>query len=229
MSSTKNKLRLAGAFAALATLALAVSCTGFFQNPTLQSIALQPATPSFAVNTTQQMQAWGTDSESNRSLLTKGVSWEIIDVSATNGGAVMTITPAGLVSAVSEGSATIQASSQGITGSTTATVVELTAVMTISPLTADITDNGTNYQAFLIEDASGNNISSLVTLTAEQNNTAVTGITCGYQAQATDGKQDCLPASSLVTLGSQNYAIVVNYSGYTGSATVSATLTVAAP
>ena len=40
MSSTKNKLRLAGAFAFLATLALTISCTGFFVNPTVSSITI---------------------------------------------------------------------------------------------------------------------------------------------------------------------------------------------
>ena len=44
MSSTKNKLRLGGAFAALTALALAVSCTGFFQNPTVSSITIDPLT-----------------------------------------------------------------------------------------------------------------------------------------------------------------------------------------
>ncbi|MFZ0774647.1 MAG: Ig-like domain-containing protein [Candidatus Sulfotelmatobacter sp.] len=229
MSSTKHKLRLAGAFAALATLALAVSCTGFFQNPTIQSIALQPATPSLATGATQQMQAWETDSDNNRSLLTSGVAWEITGVTATNGGTVMTITPGGLVTATSVGSATIQASAQGITGSTTATVVELTSSMTITPLTSEITDNGTDYQAYLIKDADGNNISSLVTLTPEQNNTAVQNFTCGYETQATDGMQDCTPGSGLVPTGSQNFAIVVTYSGYTGTTPVSATLTVDAP
>src|SRR5271168_4037476 len=38
LSSTRYKLRLAGAFAALVTLALAVSCKGFFVNPTVTSI-----------------------------------------------------------------------------------------------------------------------------------------------------------------------------------------------
>ncbi len=45
MSSKKSKLRLLGAFAALATLALAVSCPGFFVNPTLTAIAVGPLTP----------------------------------------------------------------------------------------------------------------------------------------------------------------------------------------
>jgi hypothetical protein len=229
MSSTKSKLRMISAVAALAALALAVSCQGFFAKAAVESISLQPATPSLAVNATLQMQAWGTDADNNHYQLTSGVSWEITSVSATNGGTVMTISPSGFVTATSVGTATIQASAQGIVGSTTATTVEITTSMTITPANPTVTDDGTSYASFEIKDDNGNNISSLVTLTAEQNGTAVSGITCGYQSQAVDGMQDCLPESSLVTSGSQNFAIVVTYSGYTGSATVSATLTVDAP
>jgi hypothetical protein len=229
MSLLKSKLRLICAFAALATLVLAASCRGFFTKATLQSIALQPATPSLAVNATQQMQAWGTDSDNNRTLLTSGVSWELTNVSATNGGTVMTITPSGLVTATSLGTATIQASAQGITGSTTASTVELTSTMTITPPTATITGNGTTFQAFKITDDAGNNISSLVTLTPQQNGTASSAVTCAYQSQATDGMQDCLPTAVTSGTPPQVYQIIVTYSGYTGSATVSAQLTVDAP
>jgi hypothetical protein len=225
----KSKLRLICAFAVLATLALAASCRGFFVNATLQSIALQPATPSLAVSATQQMQAWGTDSNNNRYLLTSGVSWELTDVSATNGGTVMTISASGLLTATSLGTATIQASAQGITGTTTASVVELTSIMTITPPTATITGNGTQYQAFIIKDGAGNNISSLVTLTPEQNDTSSSAVTCGYETQATDGSQDCLPSAVTAGTAAQTYDIDVTYSGYTGSATVYATLTVDAP
>jgi hypothetical protein len=55
MSSPKNKLRLTAAFAALATLALAVSCTGFFQNPTVSTITIDPPTPSVAVGAAVQL------------------------------------------------------------------------------------------------------------------------------------------------------------------------------
>ena len=60
MSSTKRKLRLMGAFAALGMLALAVSCTGFFQNPTLTTITIDPPTPSISQGATEQLTATGT-------------------------------------------------------------------------------------------------------------------------------------------------------------------------
>jgi hypothetical protein len=231
MSSIKPRIRVLSAIAALATLALLASCRGFFTKATLQTIALQPSTPSLQVNATQQMEAWGTDSVNNRYLLTSGVSWEITNVSASNGGSVMTITAGGLVTATSVGSATIQASAQGITGSTTASTVELTSSMSITPATPTISDNGTNFQGFTIKDDNGTDISSLVTVTAEQNGTAVTGLPCGYEIGLSgDGTQDCVPGTGLVGTGlSQVYSIVVTYSGYTGTAPVTAQLTVDGP
>ena len=63
MPSSKQKLRLVGAFAALAVLTLAVSCKGFFVKPTLSSIAVGPAAPTIETGTTNntvQMTAFGT-------------------------------------------------------------------------------------------------------------------------------------------------------------------------
>ncbi len=47
--SSKQILRLIGAFAALAALALAISCRGFFVNPTLTSIVIAPSAPQVEI------------------------------------------------------------------------------------------------------------------------------------------------------------------------------------
>lgn len=132
MVSTKHKLRLAGAFAALATLALAVSCTGFFQNPILSTITVDPPTPSINQGATQQMTATATYQDSTTSTLTGGTScsgntvcWSSSDTT------VVTITTGGLATGIAQGTATITAASGAITGTTQATV--------------DLT-NVTNYQ-----------------------------------------------------------------------------------
>jgi trimeric autotransporter adhesin len=128
MSSTKNKLRLAGAFAALAALALAVSCTGFFQNPTVSSITIDPPNPSVdfggGSDTTQQMVAAATYSDGSTGTLTGGTSctgstvcWSSSDTT------VATITTGGLLTGVSQGTSTITAASGAITATTTATVL----------------------------------------------------------------------------------------------------------
>lgn len=123
MSSTKHKLRLAGAFAALATLALAVSCTGFFQNPILSTITVNPPTPSINQGATQQMTATATYQDSTTATLTGGTScsgntvcWSSSDTT------VVTITTGGLATGVAQGTATITAASGAITGTTQATV-----------------------------------------------------------------------------------------------------------
>lgn len=229
MSSSNQKLRAAGAVAVLLTLALAVSCQGFFPKATLQSISLQPQTPSFGIGLQQPMQAWGTDSNSNRYQLTGDVSWTL---SSPSTGTVATINPTtGTMTGVNAGSITVQASAQGLSGTTTATVVELVSAMTIKPGNTSVTDDGTSFAAFTVTDQSGNDISSLVTLTAEQGGQAATGLPCGYElGNPTDGTQDCQPTEGLVPTGTQQtYSVVVTYSGYTGSAQVTATLTVDGP
>jgi hypothetical protein len=224
MSSSNLKLRAAGALTVIVGLALAVSCQGFFPKATLQSIALQPQTPSFGVGFQQPMQAWGTDSNSNRYQLTNGVSWQLSDPSS---GVVATIDPnTGTMTGVNPGTVTVNASAQGLTGSTSGTVVELVTAMTISPTSTSVVDNGTNYAPFTIKDGNGNDISSLVTLTAELNGQdQSTIVPCGFETGlAGDGTQDCLPGQDAV-LQQTVFTIVVSYSGYSG-APVSASLTV---
>jgi hypothetical protein len=226
MSSTKSKLRLICSFAALGALALAVSCQGFFPHATLQSIALQPQSPAFGIGLQQPMQAWGTDSNGNRYQLTTGVSWS---VSSPSDGTVATIdSVTGTLTGKNAGTITVMASSQALAGTTIATVVEIVTSMSISPNPGSAVDDGSSYQAFLIKDQGGNNISSLVTLAASQGTTAVPQITCGYQFVTQDLMQDCQPAQGLVATGTAQYTITVNYAGYTG-APVTAILNVSAP
>lgn len=229
MSSKKQKLRLIGAFAALTTLALAISCRGFFVNPTWQSIQIQPPSPAVAIGFQQNLTAWGTDTDGNRSQITSNLVWSLSG--ASNGGTVATLDPnTGILKGVAAGTVTVTASSEGVSGTATATVAQEVTTMTIMPATSSVLDDGTHYQQYTITSA-GTDISSLVTLTAEQNGQAVTGLPCGYQlGSSTDTTQDCQPTSGLVPAGtSQTYTIVVTYAGYTGTTAVTATLTVNGP
>jgi len=123
MSSTKNKLRLAGAFAALATLALAVSCTGFFVNPTVTSIVIDPPSPTVSVALTEQLTAAATDSNGNPLTLSGGTSCTGTTVCWSSGTpSVATITAGGLLTGVSAGTSTISAASGTASATTTATV-----------------------------------------------------------------------------------------------------------
>ena len=123
MSSSKQKLRLAAAFAALAMLALAVSCTGYFQNPILTTITIDPPTPSINQGATEQLTATGTYQDGSTSTLTGGTScsgntvcWSSSDTT------IVTISTGGLATGVGQGSATITAASGAITATTQATV-----------------------------------------------------------------------------------------------------------
>ena len=123
MSSAKQKLRLAGAFAALAVLALAVSCTGFFVNPTVSTISILPPSPTVSVGLSTQLNAAGTDSNGNPITLTGGTSCTGTTVCwSSDTPSVATISTGGTLTGVSAGTSTITAASGTATATTTATV-----------------------------------------------------------------------------------------------------------
>jgi len=145
MSSTKSKLRLVGAFAALATLALAVSCKGFFVKPTLTALAVGPVSPTIftgSVGNTVQMFAVGTFNDGSNS--STPVTWSISGT-GTNGQPIATITPGGLVTAQDVGTGTVTASSDvlpSITGTQPITVsIACTTAPIISPTSGTLTAN----------------------------------------------------------------------------------------
>jgi len=124
MPSANHKLRLAGALAALAMLAAtAVSCTGFFVNPTISSLSVGPVSPTLQTGTTGntvQMTVFGTNNDGSTTT-SPSVSWSI----SPSDGSVATITTKGLVTSVSTGTATVTATSNqnpAATGTQTVTV-----------------------------------------------------------------------------------------------------------
>jgi hypothetical protein len=131
MPSLNSKLRLICAFAALATLALAVSCRGFFVKPTLSSLVVTPATPSIdvgATNNTVQMSVFATFNDGSTG--STPVTWSTSDAS------VAKISTSGLVTAVTTGSATITAAATQnptITGEQTVTVTICVQSIQVTP------------------------------------------------------------------------------------------------
>jgi hypothetical protein len=139
MSSAKHKLRLAGALAALATLALAVSCRGFFTNPTITSITIGPTGETIIPGGTLQMTASGVPSDgSPNQVVTSQCFW-----SSSNLAAATIDENTGLVTAVQTVSnppqtTTITATLQALTPATaTVSVCPAVTNLTISasPLT----------------------------------------------------------------------------------------------
>jgi len=134
-----------GAFAALATLALAISCRGFFVKPTLTALAVGPVSPTIFignVDNTVQMFAVGTFNDGSNS--STPVTWSVSGT-ATNGQSVATISAGGLVTAQNVGSGTVTASSNvlpSITGTQPITVsIACTTAPIISPTTGTVTAN----------------------------------------------------------------------------------------
>lgn len=70
-----KKLKLIGAFAALLSLGLAVSCKGFFVNPTVTSLAIGPANLALAPDTSFHMVATATYSDGTTGDVTGKSIW----------------------------------------------------------------------------------------------------------------------------------------------------------
>ncbi len=121
MSSAKHQLRWMSAIAVLLVLALGVACKGFFQNPTLTSIAVGPATPTIETGSTDntiQMNVTGTNNDGSTTT-NPSVSWSVTPTS------VATISSSGLVTSVSVGTATVTATANqnsSISGTQSVTV-----------------------------------------------------------------------------------------------------------
>ncbi|MGP0021713.1 MAG: hypothetical protein ACLPHP_24315 [Candidatus Sulfotelmatobacter sp.] len=167
MSSTKSKLRLVCALAALATLALAVGCRGFFVKPTLTAVAVGPVSPTIyvgGVDDTIQMFAVGTFNDGSNS--STPVTWGVTGT-ATNGQSnIATISASGLVTATNVGTGTVTATSNilpTISGTQPITVsVACTSAPLVNPSTADLTPNASS-QAFTATCNGGQDISAVAT------------------------------------------------------------------
>jgi hypothetical protein len=93
--------------------AITASTTLTVSAAALASIAVTPANPSIALGLTQQFTAIGTYTDGSTQNLTKSVTW------TTQNTTVTTISPSGLAFGLVTGSATIQAASGSIKGTTT--------------------------------------------------------------------------------------------------------------
>ena len=106
-------------FLALPAVALTLLLAGCGKSsPALKSIQVSPASPSVAAGLTQQFRAMGTYSDSSTKDLTSTATW--VSSSAT----VATIAAGGLSTSHAQGSSTITASQNGVTGTAT---LEVTA------------------------------------------------------------------------------------------------------
>src|SRR5579872_1012756 len=213
MSSTNSKLRLIAAFAALATLALAVSCRGFFVNPTLTSIVISPTTPEVAINTTLTLQVFGTYDDGSRNQVKSGVSW------SSDTPSVAPIDPnTGIMTGMSLGTATITADAEGLTSTATATVfLSGVTAITVSPSTgtASISGSVQNFTATATANGSSVDITGTGTWTLTPSSSSVT---CTFVSP----DEECSAVQGATT---GPYTITVSYPGTTivGTATLNVT------
>jgi hypothetical protein len=213
MSSTKHKLRLIGAFAALAALALAVNCRGFFTNPVLTSISLSPTAPEVEVGQTVQLQVFGTYDDGSRSQVKTGVSW------STDTPSVATVdVNSGVMSGISLGTATITADAQGLTSTGTATVFlgGVTAI-TITPQSGQVSITSgqpANFTAKATANGSEVDITGSASWVVTPTSSTVT---CSF---VSPDSEECT-----ATAGTGTYTITVSYAGTTivGTATLTVT------
>ncbi len=136
MAKMKRKVQILGAFTVLLLSAMGLGCKGFFVNPTLTTITVDPPTPTVQVAKTLQMTATGTFDDGSISTLSKNLFWASDDTT------IATISDTGNVTAVSVGTATITASSANVTGTTTLTVAlpNVTSIQ-VSPSNTSITQS----------------------------------------------------------------------------------------
>jgi Bacterial Ig-like domain (group 2) len=132
MSSVKSRLQLAGALAALATLALAVSCRGFFVNPTLTSLTVGPTGQSIAPGRTLQMVATGTFDDGSTANVTGKSLWSSSDTSVATVGASSGLVTAAATISNPPGQSTITATDGTVTNTATVSVCPNVTQMTLT-------------------------------------------------------------------------------------------------
>ena len=163
MSSTR-KLQIFLSVTALFALALAVSCTGFFVNPTLTSITVGPNNVNLTQGNTQQMTATGTFDDGSTKTLSSNVVWSSSDKS------IAPISSSGQVTAASAGTATITAQSGTASGTATINVTLGNVTnLKVNPTTATIRSTSTqlfNALATIQGQSSTVDVSSTATWTA---------------------------------------------------------------
>ncbi len=181
MSSARLKLCLASALCGLAIVVFEVGCTGFFQNPTLSSMVVGPASPTILTGTTNntvQMTVFGTNNDGSTSNNVP-VAWSISDET------VATINSTGLVTSVSLGTATVTATANAnpsITGTQTVTVSQCVTSITLKPTSGSVS-NGTNLTVQLTATATPCNNSAPVDVTSvatwTSSNTSLATVSAG--------------------------------------------------
>lgn len=202
---TGKRLPLTLAFGALVAAAMGAACNGFFLDPTLTSLTINPTAPSVEVGTSTTLQAYGVNSDGQGSYLTSGVSWSSSDIT------VVTVTGNGSakLTGVGGGTATITASDQSVTSTATATAYVVISAISIAPTSQSMAATASTTFTVYANNSNipANDLSETATLTVYLTGTTTiaTGIGC---AQGTPS-QTC--TSTAATPGT--YDVIATYPG----------------
>ena len=138
--------------------------------PSLKTITLSPATATLAVGQTQQFTASGSYSDGSSKDLTQSAAWTV-----ANGSFAKVAT--GLATALAAGSATVQASMLGISGSAALTVQPVSATLSVSPTLPVLQIGQTQQLSALLtySDGSSKDVTSTATWQSSQSSTVTVG------------------------------------------------------
>lgn len=166
-------LRWIAALSGLLAAACLCSCGGFFVDPTISVIAVNPATPSLLTGQTMQFTAVATYSDASVSVLGTA-NW------TSSNATVLIIDQTGMAKAISAGSVTITATSGTGSGSTTATVaVSPITSIAVTPLNPTISRSAQTTQQFAAVATFGDGTSGDVTSSVTWSSTNTSAATIG--------------------------------------------------
>ncbi len=210
---TGRKLPLTLVFVGLIALTVGVSCRGFFVQPTLTSIAINPTAPQVDVGQNVTLNVYGTYDDGSRAVINSGIGWSsdtptVATIGASNG----------ILSGLTPGSTTVTASAQALSTTASATVLlaDVTAI-TVTPTTQTATIGGQDGTFNFVAIAGGTS----VPLTTANGGVVTISPDDGDIACDASGNQEVCSA----TQGAVGpYQIVMTYPGTNASAT--ATLSV---
>ena len=144
MTTPKSKLSLFLSIAVLLSLTLAVGCRGFFVNPKLTSLTVNPTTATISQGQTQSIIATGNFDDGSTKNLTGTVSWTSSDPACAQVSTTGVVTAATTVATTC--TTTITATSGAFTATATITVtpgtlisITLTALATTVPAGSTVT------------------------------------------------------------------------------------------
>jgi hypothetical protein len=209
---TGKKLPLTIAFTVLLVAAFGAGCKGFFQPPTLNSISINPTSPSVQLTQTATLQAYGVNSNGQGAYLTSGVSWSSSDDTI----ATVTGTGSATLTGIALGTVTITAASESVTNTASATVYITVSGLTITPPAQSILSGATTTDPYIITANGSIDISSSATLTAYTSypgGTQVTTLSCAYDASGPAGAGQYCSDDGTTPAG--GYKVVATYTGTT--------------